>query len=127
MSGYARKFIDAVVGREPLAPSVAIAVQSLSSNLPVPPFPAVEGDEKKRRAKVLPEVKVNVVVGKEYRFITTGTIATIRVEKIWQDQRTGDTFVAVSQEMERGRVTHAIHISEFKQRVIAGGLLSVSV
>lgn len=125
MSAFA-DFVKKTVGVEEPAPSVGIAIKSLTSNLPVPPYPAIN-DKKKGKAKVLPEEKVNVVVGREYQFITTGTIAYVRVEKIWQDQNTGDTFVVVSQRMEHGRVTHAIHISEFKQRVIAGGLKMVSI
>lgn len=122
--------IESVFGRRsvasPDAPSVSLAVSTLS-RLPVPPYPSVnEEPSKKGKAKLLETIPVSVKVGQEYDFITTGVIARIRVEKIWQEAD-GMTYVVVSQKTQNGRVTHAIHISEFKQRCISGGVKEVII
>ncbi len=109
------------------APSVSLAVQTFS-RLPVPPYPSMEEEPKKKgqKIKLIEPIPVEVGIGREYDFITTGVIARVRVEKIWQEP-SGDTYVVVSQKVRDGRQTHAIHISEFKQRVIAGGLSKVTI
>lgn len=110
------------------APSVSLAVTTMRP-LPAPPYEGMDSAAKRtKKPKLLPETPVRLKVGQEYDFITTGVIARIRVEKIWQDQESGDTFVVVSQRTSQGgRATHAIHISEFKQRVIAGGVPEVQI
>lgn len=109
------------------APSVAIQVSI--PKLPSPPYPSVDEESpqsKGQKIKLLPEDKVIVEVGQGYDFITTGVIARVVVEKIWQE-KDGNTFVIISQISSSGRATHAIHVSEFKQRVLAGGVQKISI
>lgn len=120
------KFASFTEKRSQVQSDVSLAV-SVIPPLPVPPYPSIDENPKKKQ-KLLPVRGVRVVVGDSYNFITTGVITRIRVEKIWQESD-GSTYVVVSQPSPNGdgRRTHAVHISEFKQRVIAGGLAEVHI
>lgn len=105
------------------APNVALSVPTMTE-LASPPYPSAE--QRPTRKRIAPVVPVKVAVGKEYDFVTTGVIAKIRVEKIWQE-KDGNVFLVISQQQPQGRFTHALHMSEFKQRVLAGGVPEITI
>lgn len=117
----------------PQAPSVSLEVRM--PQLPSPPYEPVEGAaedadgkprKKAKRSELIPTVPLAVKVGRDYDFITGNVISKVRVEKIWQDDY-ANTYVILSQQNQGVRQTHAIHISEFKQRVVEGGVQEITI
>lgn len=76
---------------------------------------------------ILQATPVKVSIGKHYPFVTSGVIEEVRVEKIYQDMER-NTFVIISRKNSQGaRVTNAMSVSEFKTRVLVGGVAEIEV
>lgn len=112
--------------REQPAPPPDVSLAIHMPQLMSPSYP-VQDSPTKRKPKMVPESKVKVVKGDYYEIITATVITKVRVEKIWQNEEDGNTYVVISQNFPQGRKTHAMSIQEFKQRLIIGGVAEVQI
>lgn len=110
--------------REAATPPPDVSLQVHMPVLLAPPYPV---QDKANKPKMVREPKVKIVKGGTYEIITASVVAKVRVEKIWQHEADGNTYVVISQQFPQGRKTHAMPIQEFKQRLLIGGVAEVEI